>query len=142
MCQTEVVPEFCTCGAQLPPDARFCHKCGKPQYDYQASFDQAEPEPEAAQPQPAVAELQPLQVSTDISFHNGLAVRIGFIAAMGAVFLLLIPVPLPYLRLLVAPLAAGYFAVFLYSRRTGQVLSVSSGRRMGWITGILSFVIV
>ena len=34
MCQTEVVPEYCTCGAQLPPDARFCHKCGKPQYDY------------------------------------------------------------------------------------------------------------
>ena len=34
VCQTEIVLEFCTCGAQLPPDARFCHKCGKPQYDY------------------------------------------------------------------------------------------------------------
>ncbi len=25
------MPDFCTCGAQLPPDALFCHKCGKPQ---------------------------------------------------------------------------------------------------------------
>ena len=23
----------CTCGAALPEDARFCHKCGKPQYE-------------------------------------------------------------------------------------------------------------
>ena len=27
------MPEFCSCGAQLPPDALFCHKCGKPQRD-------------------------------------------------------------------------------------------------------------
>ena len=26
-----IMPEFCTCGAELPPDARFCHRCGKPQ---------------------------------------------------------------------------------------------------------------
>ena len=25
------MPETCTCGAQLPPDSLFCHKCGKPQ---------------------------------------------------------------------------------------------------------------
>ena len=25
------MPDFCTCGAELPPDARFCHRCGKPQ---------------------------------------------------------------------------------------------------------------
>ena len=23
----------CNCGATLPQDARFCHKCGKPQYE-------------------------------------------------------------------------------------------------------------
>src|ERR1700751_3927993 len=23
----------CTCGAQLPDDARFCHRCGKPQFE-------------------------------------------------------------------------------------------------------------
>src|ERR1017187_9471093 len=30
------MPEFCTCGAQLPPDSLFCHKCGKPQRDVMA----------------------------------------------------------------------------------------------------------
>ncbi len=34
------MPDFCTCGAQLPLDALFCHKCGKPQRDV------IEPEPE------------------------------------------------------------------------------------------------
>jgi hypothetical protein len=135
-----VVPEFCTCGAQLPPDARFCHKCGKPQYDYMPAVEEAEPEPT---PQPAaIPELQPVRFKTDISFHNGLAVRIGFIAAMGAVMISLFPIPLPFVRLPLAFLAAGFLAVFLYSRRTGQTLTIRSGVRMGWITGIFSFTLV
>ena len=140
MCQTEIVPEFCTCGAQLPPDARFCHKCGKPQYDYMPVVEEAEPEP--APPPPVVAELQPVRIPTDISFHNGLAVRIGFIAAMGAVMISLFPIPWPFVRLPIAFLAAGFLAVFLYSRRTGQTLSIRSGARIGWITGIFSFTLV
>jgi len=132
------VPEFCTCGAQLPPDARFCHKCGKPQYDY-PGLD--EPEPAAAPVEVAsLPQASPLvQLSGEISFHNRLAVRIGFIAALTAVFVFLVPLPFPFLRLLVAFVAGGFFAVFLYSRRTGQMLSISSGARMGWITGIFSF---
>ncbi len=127
VCQTEIVPEFCTCGAQLPPDARFCHKCGKPQYDYMPAVEESEPEP--APPQPAMlAELQPLLVPTDISFHNGLAVRIGFIAAMGAVMISLFPIPWPFVRLPIAFLAAGFLAVFLYSRRTGQTAQHSQRR--------------
>jgi len=139
MCQTEVVPEYCTCGAQLPPDARFCHKCGKPQYDYMPAAEEVEPEPV---PQPPLPELQPVRFSADISFRNGLAVRIGFVAAMGAVMIALLPVPLPFLRLPIAFVAAGFLAVFLYSRRTGQTLSIRSGARMGWITGVFSFTLV
>ena len=75
----------------------------------------------------------------EISFHNRLAVRIGFIAALAAVFVFLVPLPFPFLRLLIAFVAGGFFAVFLYSRRTGQMLSIGSGARMGWITGIFSF---
>lgn len=134
------MPEYCTCGAQLPPDARFCHKCGKPQYDYMPAVEEAEPEPTIQTP--ALAEVQPVRFSTDIGFHNGLAVRIGFIAAMGAVMISLFPIPLPFVRLPVAFLAAGFLAVFLYSRRTGQILSIRSGVRMGWITGIFSFTLV
>jgi zinc-ribbon domain len=131
------VPEYCTCGAQLPPDARFCHKCGKPQYDYMP-VEEPEPEPPAA----VIPELQPIRVLPDIGFHNGLAVRIGFIAAVAAVMISLFPIPLPFVRLPLAFLAAGFLAVFLYSRRTGQRLSIRSGARMGWITGIFSFLLV
>jgi lysylphosphatidylglycerol synthetase-like protein (DUF2156 family) len=134
------VPEFCTCGAQLPPDARFCHKCGKPQYDYMPVVEEAEPEP-TSQP-PVVSELQPVQLPTDIGFHNGLAVRIGLVAAIGAVMVSLFPIPLPFVRLPIAFVLAGFLAVFLYSRRTGQSLSIRSGARMGWITGIFSFTLV
>ena len=141
MCQTEVVPEFCTCGAQLPPDARFCHKCGKPQYDY-PGLEEPEPAPE-----PAVVASDPLpaprvQLPGEISFHNRLAVRIGFIAAMGAVMISVFPIPWPFVRMPIAFLGAGFLAVFLYSRRTGQTLSIRSGARIGWITGIFSFTLV
>jgi hypothetical protein len=134
------VPEFCTCGAQLPPDARFCHKCGKPQYDYPGVE-----EPEVAAPPIEVASLPPVSFAalpTEISFHNRLAVRIGFFAAAAAVLVCMIPIPLAWLRLPIAFVAAGFLAVYIYSRRTGQVLSLRSGARMGWITGIFSFTLV
>ncbi len=136
MCQTEVVPDFCTCGAQLPPDARFCHKCGKPQYDYPGLVDDTEP---AA---PPVVPLASAPASPEISFHNRVAVRIGFLAALLAVLLLMFPLPFPLPRMLIAFSAAGFLAVVVYTRRTGQILSVRSGARMGWITGIFSFMLV
>ena len=131
MRQTEHVPEFCTCGAQLPPDARFCHKCGKPQRDEPA----AQPAPEQA-----AADIPPFSpVPAAIDFRNPVAVRVGFLAALLANLLN----ALPYL-ILGCPLwllAAGFLCVYLYNRRTGQSLSVRSGARMGWITGVFSFVI-
>jgi len=134
------VPEFCTCGAQLPPDARFCHKCGKPQYDYPGVE-----EPEVGAPPIEVASITPIPFAAlpaEISFHNRLAVRIGFFAAASAVLVCMIPIPLAWLRLPIAFVAAGFVAVYIYSRRTGQVLSLRSGARMGWITGIFSFTLV
>lgn len=128
------MPEYCTCGAQLPPDARFCHKCGKPQFDYPPAVEEEE-----IAPPPAV--VAPARAPLEIGFHNGLAVRIGFIAASSAVVMFLVPLPSPVLRLL-AFLVGGFLAVFLYTRRTGQILSIRSGVRMGWITGIFSFLLV
>lgn len=49
--------------------------------------------------------------------------------------------PIPFLPSLIAFLA-GFLAVYSYCRRTGQSLSVRSGARMGWITGIFSFGII
>jgi len=139
LCQTEVVPEFCTCGAQLPPDARFCHKCGKPQYDY-PGLEEQEPAPIEVTSLPQA--MPNVQLSGEITFHNRLAVRIGFIAAAAAVMASMIPIPFAWLRLPIAFVAAGFLAVYLYSRRTGQILSLRSGARMGWITGIFSFTLV
>jgi len=140
VCQTEIVPEFCTCGAQLPPDARFCHKCGKPQYDYPGIE-----EPEAPPPPVEAPSLQPVasvQVTGEIGFHNRMAVVIGFIAAMCAVMISVLPMAWPLVRWPVAFLLAGFLAVYLYSRLSGQTLSIRSGARMGWITGIFSFTLV
>ena len=136
VCQTEVMPEYCTCGAQLPPDARFCHKCGKPQYDYPGIAE------EAVEPEPPPATISAPAPLAEISFHNRLAVRIGFLAALAAVLLFLFPLPFPFLRLMIVFLAAGFLAVFLYTRRTGQILSIRAGVRMGWITGIFCFVLI
>lgn len=129
------MPDFCTCGVQLPPDARFCHKCGKPQYDYPGLVE----EPAAPPPLPVVLPVAP--APPEISFHNQLAVRIGFFVALTLFIPFLFLQLIPFVPLLIAFLA-GFFAVHRYTRRTGHSLSIRSGARMGWITGIFSFGIV
>jgi hypothetical protein len=119
------MPEICTCGAQLPPDAIFCHKCGKPQRDVAP----VEPEPHAAEP-PPFRPVAPPQ-APPLTFHNPVALRIAVVVGLVATCLFF----LPYLNWL----AAGYFAVFFYRRRTGQVLSIGLGLKMGWITGLVMF---
>jgi hypothetical protein len=85
-----------------------------------------------------VAPAPTVQPPLEISFHNRLAVRIGFLAALMAVLPFMLLLPVPFLPSLVAFLT-GFLAVFIYSRLTGQALSIRSGARMGWITGIFSF---
>src|ERR1019366_8127341 len=120
------MPEFCTCGAQLPPDSLFCHKCGKPQRDVMAPEPEPEPESEAevAPPPPAP------------NFHNLVAVRIAFIVAPVAFLLSWIPA-----LNLILWIAAGFLAVFFHRRRTGVLLNVRAGVRLGWITGVIMFAI-
>jgi hypothetical protein len=128
------MPDFCTCGAQLPPDSLFCNKCGKPQRDVIAP----EPEPESVAefvPPPA----EPVAVAPQppaLNFHNLVAVRIAFVVAPVAFLLSWIPA----LNLLLW-IAAGFLAVFFHRRRTGVLLNVRAGARLGWITGVLMFAI-
>ena len=132
---TKSVPEFCTCGAKLPDDALFCHKCGKPQRDYLPEEDTPvlEPLPVATLP-PPVPQLPPIGLS------NGLAVRIGIAACALATLLFMISVNLGVPQLaLVWFLGAGFFSVSLYVQRTGQPLSPLSGARLGWISGLFLF---
>ena len=131
------MPEYCSCGAQLPPDARFCHKCGKPQFDY--PIPDTIPEPVAPQPEAAVA-----KAAVEISFRNRVAVRTGFFVALIAFVLILAPLPppLPLLWFPLCPIVAGFSAAYLYRRRTGQRLGIENGARMGWITGVFEFVLM
>ena len=50
----------------------------------------------------------------------------------------LLPGPLA----LAVPVAGGFFAVYLYRRRTGQKVTVLAGAHLGWISGIIVFAIM
>src|SRR5579872_1450665 len=124
------MPELCTCGAQLPPDALFCHKCGKPQREVVApEIEQntyAAAAPSAMAPPPP-SRPQPLP----LNFRNRVAVRIALLAAVSATVL--------YFLVVVNWLAAGFFAAFFYCRKTGFRIDVLEGAKIGWITGLITY---
>jgi hypothetical protein len=121
------MPDFCTCGAELPPDALFCHKCGKPQREILMVEQQAQPEPRLAAPEP-VRETPPVETP---GFKNPIAVRISLLVAVVATFLGWLP--------FINWVAGGFFAVFFYRRKTFGQFSVNAGLHMGWITGVMMF---
>jgi hypothetical protein len=136
------VPQRCTCGATLPEDALFCHRCGKPQRELLA----ADPEPEPAPIVPPPIPVAPvaLSIPAPIGFHNGPAVRIALLAGMLSIIVLMVTGQISILQVLM-PLwliAGGFFAVFLYRRRTGQQLTPLSGAHLGWLAGIFGFLIM
>ena len=71
-----------------------------------------------------------------LNFHNLVAVRIAFIVAPVAFLLSWIPA-----LNLILWIAAGFLAVFFHGRRTGVLLNVRAGARLGWITGVIMFAI-
>jgi hypothetical protein len=127
------VAEYCTCGAELPPDARFCHKCGKPQRD-----EPAIEQPEAAAAPPAAPPQATPPPPPGIGFRNPLAFRIGILSAMLALLLTMVLVEAWPLWLA----AAGFLGVYLYGRRSGQSMTTRNGAKMGWITGVFSFGVI
>jgi hypothetical protein len=129
------VPDFCTCGAQLPEDARFCHKCGKPQRD--------EPLLVEEQPEVVIAPLPPPPAEPPpISFRNPAAVRVALATGVPVVLLTGLLSAVAGALTIVVPLAGGFFAVYLYRRRTGERITVLAGARLGWISGIVVFAIL
>jgi hypothetical protein len=128
----------CTCGATLPEDALFCHRCGKPQRE----LLDVEPEPAPAIPPPLPAAAA--SASAPIGFHNGPAVRIALLASVLSIVVLTITGQIVILQVL-GPLwlsAGGFFAVFLYRRRTRERLTPLSGAHLGWLSGVFGFLII
>ena len=136
--------EYCTCGAKLPEDARFCHKCGKPQREepeIEALAREAEPAPEET---PLPVATQAPAPPPGVSFRNPIAVRASVIAAALATLGGLIPLPGLFHTLwqLVMIVGGGFAAVWFYQRRTGDYLSVRGGLQIGWMTGLFSFLVM
>lgn len=130
------MPDFCTCGAELPPDARFCHKCGKPQRE---EVIVAEEQPVATVlPQPAEKPVG-FVAPPEIGFRNSLALRVALLA--GSLAFLSSSMPFHPLIRMAFLLGAGAFAVYMYHRRSGYPVEIRGGARMGWITGLFCFVI-
>lgn len=128
------MPEYCTCGAKLPEDARFCHKCGKPQFEYPVP----DAEPEAPPPLPVAADV------AEVGFRDKAAVRISLLTTLGAYVLIVVPVPpvVEILWLAFVFFSAGFISAFIYSRRTQRAITPRNGLRLGWMTGLFSFGIV
>lgn len=137
------VNDFCTCGAKLPEDARFCHKCGKPQreepeieaLDRQMSASEPEADAEAAPVPPPLAK---------IGFQNPVAVRAAILSSAIATVAGLIPWPGLFHQLwqLLTIAAGGFIAVYFYHRRTGEYLSIRNGLQIGWMTGLFCFIVM
>ena len=125
--------ERCTCGAQLVPDALFCHKCGKPLRELTAPEPTAPVSQHAEFPPPTAP---PKPQALPLNFHNPIAVRVAFLVALIATLMSWVP-----LLNLVMWGAAGFCAVYLYRRRTGVLVNVRGGVSLGWITGVIMFVL-
>ena len=119
----------------LPEDARFCHKCGKPQYE--EDIARLAPEPVTATP----ASVHSSPQGSRVSFKNGRAVAISVIMAVTALACsqlaaLISPVLVP-----IVFLAAGFFAARIYRRQSAAPLSGSAGAFLGWMTGLWVFLV-
>jgi phosphatidylglycerophosphate synthase len=125
------VPDFCNCGAELPADARFCHKCGKPQREEDI------PRPEIAET-PIILTPPAPPPPVAVNFRNLVALRVGFLSA----FLAFVLSSLLPLLMVIWSTIGGFFSVYLYRRRTGERMTIGRGARIGWITGIMMFLIM
>jgi hypothetical protein len=134
------VEQRCTCGAVLPEDARFCHKCGKPQYEEDIARLTAEQTAAAPASSPTLAATVPAVAR--IGFGNLRAVLITMgVAALSLVVLYLA-------LLLVPPLApiilcgAGFAAATFYKKQTLEQLTKGGGAFLGLMTGLWLFLVV
>ena len=127
-------PEKCTCGAVLAENARFCHRCGRPVHEMTpAELEELFPTP----PPPAPSIVVP-PPPMPIGWSNPVALRVAIMMSLAITMMDL----MPYLNLLFFLwwMLAGWGSVWLYRRLTGFEVSVSAGARLGFLTGLFTFI--
>jgi hypothetical protein len=155
-------PLFCSCGTRLVEDAVFCHRCGKPVFDMpevETAPAMAFPRPGAEAALPSVAGQATAAQTTavppppsryqgppePIDLRNRMAVQIAFFVAVFEFPLIsfagLFPMHPLVLSAMVLALG-GFFAVFLYQQRAQCRLGTLNGFRLGWISGLLLFLLL
>ena len=122
----------CTCGATAPVDAQFCPRCGRPLDG--APDEPLTPEVVLPVPTPDASAGPP-----PIGFGNPQAVRSALLASVVAV--VLGNLPLVGILCFIWYPGAGFLSVYNYRRRTGLTPTTSEGAKLGWITGVFTFVI-
>lgn len=129
----------CTCGALLPDDARFCHKCGKPQYEEDITRLSAQEVIPAPSPSGSPAQAEKL---ARIGFRNSRAVGITLTMAAFSLIALSVVAQLgiPPLGLLILG-AAGFSAARLYRIRSAELLTPMGGATLGAMTYLWLFVV-
>lgn len=133
----------CTCGATLPEDARFCHRCGRPQFeeDLTRFHEEQVVVPPLQPPQPPAPPIQ-----TRIDFGNRRAVMVSIVIAMlTLVMFTMCAVTIPFAAgILLLPLfcLAGFGAAYFYIRQTGEKISPQGGARLGFMTALWAFLVV
>lgn len=126
----------CSCRAELPPDALFCHRCGKPQRE-----DLIAPEPPPAAREEELRAALPLPEPQPQGLNNGLLLRTAMIGGAvvflcSALFVMITPA-----LAIMGIVFGGFVAVMLYRNQSPQPVSVLNGLRLGWFTGFFSFLL-
>jgi uncharacterized membrane protein (DUF485 family) len=88
---------------------------------------------------PVLPSIRDSRLDTRVTFANPTVLRVAFAAA--TLSIVLDSIPLLNILFVIWAMGAGFMAVWMFCRRTGQNLSVSSGAKLGWITGVFAFVI-
>jgi hypothetical protein len=129
-------PEKCTCGAVLAENARFCHRCGRPVHEMSAAeLEELFPTPPTPPPTPVIV-IPPRPMP--IGWSNPVALRVAIMMSLAITMMDLMPY-LNYLFFLWWMLA-GWGSVWLYRRLTGLEVTVSAGARLGFLTGLFTFI--
>ena len=124
----------------MPEDARFCHRCGKPQLEDDIARLNT-PDPIVPVTVDRAAPVLPLSV-VGVSFRDTRAVLISILVAAGTLVGitavgLVAPVLVPLILC-----AAGFLAVRFYRGQSAEPISTVAGAQLGWMTGLWLFVVV